>query len=248
MLSFVVPAHNEAVHIEACLGSIQASAPGAEVIVVADACSDDTAVRARALGARVLEVDYRHIAATRNAGARAAQGEVLVFLDGDTRVTPAVVRGILAAVQGGAAGGGALFRFDRPVPFHALVAERLAQWFCRLSQMSGGCILFCRRSVFEQLGGFSGQLYAGEELDFAHRLKRLGRFRVVPEAVITSGRKIRLYSGWEILRILWRLLLKGPRALHDRRGLELWYQRREEEPSSRGDCGVSKGNLGDQGD
>ena len=60
------------------------------------------------------------------------------------------------------------------------------------------------------------------------KLKKVGHFRVVPHPVTTSGRKIRLYSGWEILKILWRLALKGPRALHDRRGLELWYQRREE--------------------
>jgi len=227
-LSFVVPAHNEAVHIEDCLRSIQASAPGAQIVVVADACSDDTAARARALGAEVLEVTHRHIAATRNSGGFAAGRKVLVFLDGDTRVSKKVVEGILTEVDRGTAGGGALFRFDRPVPFYALVAEKLAQWFCLLSQMSGGCILYCTRPVFERLGGFDTRLYAGEELDFAHRLKKLGRFRIVPHPVTTSGRKIRLYSGWEILQILWRLLLKGPRALQDRRGLELWYQRREE--------------------
>ena len=228
MLSFVVPAHNEAAHIEACLRSIQSAAPAAEIVVVADACSDDTAERARLLGAEVLEVDHRHISATRNSGGFAARGNVLIFLDGDTRVSKKVVDGILKALQNGASGGGALFQFDRPVPFYALIAEKLAQWFCLLSQMSGGCILYCTRPVFERLGGFDTKLYAGEELDFAHRLKKLGRFRVVPHPVTTSGRKIRLYSGWEILQILWRLMLKGPRALHDRRGLELWYQRRAE--------------------
>lgn len=224
----MIPAHNEAVHIEACVRSIQQSAPQAQIIVVADACADDTAERARGLGAEVLEVNHRHIAATRNSGGRAARAEVIVFLDGDSRVSRAVVEGILAEVRRGTAGGGALFRFDRPVPFYALVAEKLAQWFCLVSQMSGGCILYCTRPVFDQLGGFDTRLYAGEELDFAHRLKKLGRFRVVPYPVTTSGRKIRLYSGWEILKILWRLALKGPRALQDRRGLELWYQRREE--------------------
>ena len=232
-LTFVIPAHNEALNIEGCLLSIQKAAPGAQIIVVADACSDDTAERARKLGAEVVEVQHRHIAATRNAGGRAAEGEVLIFLDGDTRVSGEVVRGILAEVGRGTAGGGALFRFDRPVPFYALVAEKLAQWFCRLSQMSGGCILYCTREIFGQLGGFSTELYAGEELDFAHRLKKLGRFRVVPHAVTTSGRKIRLYSGWEILKILCKLALKGQRALQDRQGLELWYQRREEsQPTS----------------
>lgn len=227
-ISFVVPAHNEAANIEACIGAIYRAAPEAEVVVVADACSDSTAERARCLGALVVEVNHRHIAATRNSGARAARGDNLFFVDGDTRVTPEVVNAALGALGAGAAGGGALFRFDRPVPFYALIAEKLAGLFCLVSQMSGGCILYCRRSTFERLGGFNQQLYAGEELDFAQRVKKIGRFRVVPHAVITSGRKIRLYSGRELLAMIWRLFLKGPRALHDRRGLELWYQRREE--------------------
>lgn len=224
----MVPAHNEAANIQGCVAAILQAAPEAEVIVVADACSDETAELARASGARVVEVEHRHIAATRNAGGRAASGETIFFVDGDTRVTASVVRAACLALEGGAAGGGALFRFDRPVPFYAVVAEKLAGLFCLVAQMSGGCILFCTRATFERLGGFNTELYAGEELDFAHRVKKLGRFRVVPHAVITSGRKIRMYSGWEILGILWRLAWKGPRALRDRRGLELWYQRREE--------------------
>ena len=224
----MVPAHNEAANIQGCVAAILQAAPGAEVIVVADACGDETAVLARASGARVVEVEHRHIAATRNAGGQAASGETIFFVDGDTRVTAAVVRAACLALEDGAVGGGALFKFDRPVPFYAVIAEKLASLFCLVTQMSGGCILFCTRATFERLGGFNTGLYAGEELDFAHRVKKLGRFRVVPHAVITSGRKIRMYSGWEILGMLWRLAWKGPRALRDRRGLELWYQRREE--------------------
>lgn len=228
MLSFVVPAHNEEAHIQGCVRAIQTAAPGAQILVVADACSDQTAAKARELGAEVLEVEHRHIAATRNAGGRAARGQFLFFVDGDTQVTRSVVEAATRQLEKGAAGGGALFRFDRPVPFYAILAEKAAQLFCLLSQMSGGCILYCSKPTFDQLGGFNTELFAGEELDFAHRLKKIGRFRVVPHAVITSGRKIRLYSGWEILKILGRLILKGPGALHDRRGLELWYERRTE--------------------
>ncbi|MBS2037559.1 glycosyltransferase [bacterium] len=227
-ISFVVPAHNEAANIQDCIVAIQRAAPGAEVVVVADACTDQTAQLASQLGALVVLVEHRQIAATRNSGARAASGDTLFFVDGDTRVTPAVVQAAQAALEAGASGGGALFRFDRPVPPYALIAEKLAGLFCRLTQMSGGCILYCTRSTFDRLEGFNTRLYAGEELDFAHRVKKIGRFRVVPHAVITSGRKIRLYTGGELLAMVWRLFWKGPRALYDRNGLELWYQRREE--------------------
>ncbi|MFN8609623.1 MAG: glycosyltransferase [Vulcanimicrobiota bacterium] len=227
-ISFIVPAHNEAANIQACIQAIRLAAPGAEVVVVADACSDATAEIASREGAVLVEVEHRHIAATRNAGARAARGEILFFVDGDTRVTSAVVQAGRAALEAGAAGGGALFRFDRPIPAYARVVEKLAALFCLLTQMSGGCILFCSRSTFDRLGGFNTAIYAGEELDFAHRVKKIGRFRVVPQAVVTSGRKVRAYSGWELLRITWQVLWKGPRALYDRNGLELWYERREE--------------------
>jgi hypothetical protein len=232
--SFIVPAHNEEAHIASCIQAIQMACNGLaldyEIVVVADACSDDTVMRARQSGARVLEVDHRHIAATRNSGARASRGQWLFFVDADTQVSPAAVGAACANLRRGVAGGGGLFRFDRPVPLYGLVIERAAWAFCLLTQMSGGCFLHCQRKVFDQIGGFDARLFAGEELAFAHAIKRVGRFRVVPHAVLTSARKIRLYSGRELLGMVWTLCKRGPRGLMDRRDLSLWYQRRRENP------------------
>ena len=87
MISFVVPAHNE----QACLGrTLQAIHESArvvdqpyEVIVVDDASTDATSDLARQNNARVVSVNHRQIAATRNSGGRAAQGERLFFVDTD---------------------------------------------------------------------------------------------------------------------------------------------------------------------
>src|SRR5262249_58691220 len=87
-----------------------------EVVVADDASTDRTAVIAREHGARVVSVQDRQIAATRNAGARAASGEMLVFVDADTVVTRAAVRAAIDAMHAGAAGGGCLIRFDGDVP------------------------------------------------------------------------------------------------------------------------------------
>src|SRR5262245_53133665 len=77
--SFSVPAHDEARLIGATLQCLHDAARSLrlayEIVVVDDASSDDTAAIARSLGARVLRVEHRHIAATRNAGARVALGE-----------------------------------------------------------------------------------------------------------------------------------------------------------------------------
>src|SRR5690625_1506188 len=79
MLSIIIPAHNEAPLIGATLDALREATArlGAdtEVIVVDDASSDDTAAIARGRGARVLQVELRHIAAVRNAGAAAARGD-----------------------------------------------------------------------------------------------------------------------------------------------------------------------------
>ena len=70
-----------------------------------DASTDDTRAIAHALGARVVSVTGRHVAATRNAGARASLGKWLIFVDPDTLVTPEVVEAAIAAMRGGAVGG-----------------------------------------------------------------------------------------------------------------------------------------------
>jgi len=90
MISFVIPAHNEEHYLGRTLQSLIESAEAVnetyEVVVVADGCTDKTATVAQSHGARVLEVDLRHIAAVRNAGAQHTAGELLVFVDADTLV------------------------------------------------------------------------------------------------------------------------------------------------------------------
>jgi glycosyltransferase involved in cell wall biosynthesis len=110
MISFVVPAHNEQSCLGRTLDAIHASARVVgepyEIIVVDDASTDKTATVAREHGAHVIPVNHRQIAATRNAGARAATGDRLIFVDADTTINSRVVSAALRALHKGAAGGG----------------------------------------------------------------------------------------------------------------------------------------------
>lgn len=229
MLSFVVPAHNEEQLLPLTLASIHSAASGHayEIIVANDASDDRTALVAEQGGARVISVQHRHIAATRNAGAAEARGKFLFFVDADTRINADYVQQGLRSMSGGAIGGGARFGFDGALPLYVRAMMPLIDLVTYAFQLSGGCCIFCTREGFESVQGFNTNLYAGEELDLAHRLKRMGRFRVIRARVLTSGRKLRDYSGRELLSILWGLARKGKRALSDREGLELWYQRRK---------------------
>src|ERR1700681_1252200 len=111
MLSFVVPAFNEEHELPAALEAIKGEDETAEqpfeIIVVDDASTDATSEMARRGGARVLLVSYRQIAAVRNAGASAASGDILFFVDADTHILSAHVSGAFAALKAGYAGGGA---------------------------------------------------------------------------------------------------------------------------------------------
>jgi glycosyltransferase involved in cell wall biosynthesis len=92
--SLVIPAYNEQRLLPRLLDSIDAarSAYGdrdaIEVIVADNMSTDGTAQIASARGCRVVSVEKRVIAASRNGGARVAQGEIVGFIDADMQLHP----------------------------------------------------------------------------------------------------------------------------------------------------------------
>lgn len=235
MISFVIPAYNEERWIGATVTAIRKAAGASgepyEVIVVDDDSSDRTAAVAAERGAQVVRVRHRQIAATRNAGARVARGDRLVFVDADTCIDATVLRAALAALHTGAVGGGAAIRFDGELPrYYVGLLETFLLWLQRTAQLAGGCFLFCTRAAFERVGGFDERMYGAEEIALSQALKRQGRFVVLREPVLTSGRKLRAYSGREMLRVVGFLVSRGARAVASREGLEMWYEPRREDP------------------
>ncbi|MDM7941655.1 MAG: glycosyltransferase [Hydrogenophaga sp.] len=234
MISFIVPAYNEERLLGATLQALNAVAgaldEACEVIVVDDASTDRTAEVAREHGAQVVTVAHRQIAATRNAGARVAQGEVFIFVDADTRVHLALVRLALQALRGGAVGGGAVVRFDGAMPLHARLMVPLVVKLLQVSRLAAGCFFFCTRTAFEAVGGFDERYFAAEELGLSRALKRQGRFLILSEPVLSSGRKLRTHSAREMWALLGRLIRGGLGAVRQRKGLDLWYAQRREDP------------------
>jgi GT2 family glycosyltransferase len=121
-------------------------------------------------------------------------------------------------LRGGAVGGGSAVRFDGPVPLYAAILERaVLPVFLPLLKIAPGCFLFCTRRAYLTAGGFDEALFWSEEVAFGNRLKRQGRFVILREFVITSGRKVRAISALGLLRVGVRL------ALRQRAGLDYWY-------------------------
>ena len=231
-VSFIVPAHDEARLLGATLDALHAAARALsltyEIVVVNDASTDATAEIARARGARVLHVTHRQIAATRNAGARVALHDVLVFVDADTLVDAPLLQAAMRALHDGAVGGGAAVHFIGALSPHERLLAALAQRVFRRTGIAPGCFVFCTRAAFGAAGGFDETWYAGEDVAISRALARQGRFVILREPVRTSERKLRSYGAADHLRLLWRFALRGRRILRDRDALGLWYGARRD--------------------
>jgi len=230
----VIPAHNEELLLPRTLDAIEHSCDGLgrshEVIVVDDASDDRTARIARESGAVVVRAECRQIAGARNAGARAAEGDMLIFVDADTAVSPGAIRGAVEAIEAGAVYGGGQVTWDGRIPLWSHGLLNLILWAYARLGLASGAFLFARRDAFERAGGFDETMYAGEEACCARALKRQGGFAWVREPVVTSGRKLRAYSAFELLGTLLRMGLRGKRGVARREGLELWYGQGRADP------------------
>jgi glycosyltransferase involved in cell wall biosynthesis len=232
VISFIVPAYNEELELPGVLAAIQASASCAaqpyEIIVVDDASTDATREIAARAGAKVVSIDRRQIAAARNAGARCAQGEYLFFVDADTRINGTHIAEAIAALDAGHVGGSARVTVDGVIPLWGRILLRA---FCVLYfglNLGAGAFLFTSRRNFEAIGGFDEQYFVGEEVYFSLALRRLGRFKVLREPILTSGRKLRMYSARQILGNFFAVVVRGPRAARSRAKVQIWYDGKRE--------------------
>ena len=196
-ISFIVPAHNEELLLADTLEAIRRAASAlpesSEILVVDDASTDGTGAIGHLHDARVIHVTCRHIAATRNAGARTSLGRWLIFVDADTIVTPEVVEAAVAAMRGGAVGGGCNVRFEGRLPRYGRFLISIASPLYRGLGLAAGCFVFCTRDGLEAVGGWDETLFAAEEAFLSRALHRYGRFVILRQQVSTSGRKLRAH-------------------------------------------------------
>lgn len=234
LVSIIIPAHDEERLIDRTVRNAHAAAREAglqyEVIVVDDASIDRTGEVAAAAGARVTRHERRQIAATRNLGARTAKGDLLIFVDADTWPNALALRQSVEAMKAGAVGGGSSMAFEGRVPLFIRLISPLVNLAFRLKGRSGGAFFFCTRKALDECGGWDETVFAAEEIYLAIKLKEIGRFVVIKEWVLTSGRKARSHTVREMLGVLFRVV-RDPELLKSREALDMWYgPRRRDDP------------------
>jgi glycosyltransferase involved in cell wall biosynthesis len=238
-ISVIIPAFNEEKLIAETLRRIRAAAdafakPGwdTELVVCDNNSTDRTAELARAGGARVVFEPVNQISRARNAGAAAATGDWLVFVDADSHPSAGLFADVATAIQSGRVlAGGSTVVVDESHPLARVIASG---WnlLSRVQRWAAGSFIFCEAAAFREIGGFSTELFVSEELDLSRRLKRLARQRgkrmviLHRHPLVTSGRKLHLYTPREHLRFLGRLILRGGRPMKAREECGIWYDGR----------------------
>jgi GT2 family glycosyltransferase len=240
-VSIVVPAFNEARGLVATLASIRTAAAAFErrgwrheLIVCDNNSTDATAAIAREAGATVVFEPVNQISRARNAGAAAASGDWLVFVDADSHPSIGLFDDAAAVIeQGRCVAGGATVTIDSQDRLGRAV---VAFWntISRTLRLAAGSFIFCEARAFREVGGFSLELYATEELELFKRFKRLarrtGRTIVIlhEHPLVTSDRKARLYTKSEMAASFFKSVLTLGRTVRNRDDCYVWYDGRRE--------------------
>jgi hypothetical protein len=172
------------------------------------------------------------ISRARNRGAATASGDWLVFIDADSHPSAGLFEEVARQIEGGRClAGGSTVRLQG-----ASRAANLVAWLwngvSRAGTLLAGSFIFCEAAAFREVGGFSVELFAGEELALSRRLKQMARRRrqrlvvLHRHPLVTSDRKVRLYTLGEHVRFLAKVVLLRRKALGSREACHTWYDGR----------------------
>jgi cellulose synthase/poly-beta-1,6-N-acetylglucosamine synthase-like glycosyltransferase len=238
-ISVIIPAFNEERLLGETLRRVKMAMEAfarrgwkTELIVCDNNSTDRTAEIARAAGATVIFEPVNQIARARNRGASIATGDWLVFVDADSHPGAELFADVAEQIKSGrCVAGGVTVQLDEK---HFVAGWITRLWNCasRIFKLLAGAFIFCEAGAFRKIGGFNNELFAAEELELSRRLWRLARDterKVVVlhrHPLVTSARKMRLYSSWEHLRLLARVIFSRGRILRNREAAHLWYDGR----------------------
>jgi glycosyltransferase involved in cell wall biosynthesis len=208
MVSIIIPVRKDAKALRLALDHLQSlrRIESADIIVAASGAMEEreNAVNGRA---RIVWPDQSTRTALMNAGASAALGAIFFFLHADSFPPLDALVEVEAALQNSTIVGGAFeHRFEEK-----LWSLRFISWINRrryflTHNYYGDQGIFVRAHVFRLLGGYRDLFM--EDLDFSQRLKKVGRTKLVPLALITSGRRFIAWGPWRAFSfIVWLLLL-----------------------------------------
>lgn len=238
-ISVVVPAFNEEKLIAQSLAAIRNAMTAfaeraweSELIVCDNNSTDRTAELAREAGAKVVFEPVNQIARARNKGAEAAAGDWLIFIDADSYPEKCLFGKVTKIIQTGKfLYGGSTIKLQG-THLAAAIVTMIWNRVSRMTKYAAGSFIFCETSAFREIGGFDNHFFAGEEIDLSQRLKKLARAKrkkaviLHQHPLVTSARKMELYSRLEHLQFLARAVCGGRRTAKNQAACYIWYDGR----------------------
>jgi glycosyltransferase involved in cell wall biosynthesis len=200
-ISVVVPAFNEEAYLGHCLDAIMENVQGRalEIIVVDNNSTDGT----KAIAQLYPDITYvfeaeKGITKARQCGYRNTHGEIVAYVDADTRPPP----GWIEQIEEHFSKNPRLAALSGPYSFYDLhgMQNRMATgWFVAarplysiIGYMLVGGNFAIRRDVLDKMGGFDASIeFYGEDADIAKRAKKFGKVLFSNRFVMpTSGRRL----------------------------------------------------------
>ncbi|MBI5083979.1 MAG: glycosyltransferase family 2 protein [Acidobacteria bacterium] len=239
LVSVVIPAYNARETLELCLGNLMESQPSPpyECLVVDDGSTDGSAEIAARYGARVLSTGGRKGPAyARNIGARAAAGNVLLFLDADVTVHPDTVELVRSAFAADPKLDALMGSYDDAPGTEDFLSQYRNLMHCFTHQTSrreactfwSGCGAI-RKDLFLEHGGFDEEFGrpAIEDIELGYRLQQAGRKLMLDREI-----QVKHLKRWTFLNLLktdvldrgipWTELILRDQRMPNDLNLQLW--------------------------
>lgn len=204
--SIIIPVLNESLTLPEYLKALQSLRSQAEIIVSDGGSTDETVRIAAKFADRVFQV-RKGRASQMNAGARQAQGEVLLFLHADTTLPDHA----LALIEQQLAQGGQWGRFDiqlRGRPVMLKLIARMMNWRSRLTGIAtGDQAIFVARQAFFTVGGYP-EIALMEDIALSKLLRTISRPICLTAKVTSSGRRWETFGVFKTMILMWSLRLR----------------------------------------
>jgi rSAM/selenodomain-associated transferase 2 len=202
-LSIIIPVLNEEKTIAPTLEHLKPLMPD-EIIVVDGGSTDRTREIVSSLNATLLPSPPER-SRQMNHGAKAATGDILLFLHADTLLPASALPEIRSALEDLQYIGG---RFDVSLDHKGVVFKLIGSLISLRSRLTrvatGDQAIFVRRRIFEEMGGFP-DIPIMEDIAFSRALKKKGRIACLRSRVLTSARRWEQEGVWRTILKMWLL-------------------------------------------
>lgn len=205
-ISVVIPCYNEEKYIGKLLNNLSIQTKNPDQIIVADCSSEDKTIDVikafQRLPVKIVNSAYRSTAAARNAGAKAATGDYLLFVDADIKLPMNLIKEIHVTIKSR--------NVDFVTPSYKSDGKQIVDsyliwlinnlmfinlWLLKRLWAIGG-VMVVRKLTHDNIGGFNQTLVIGDDLDYSRRLRKIDASFVYLKKikVIHSSRRFQGYG------------------------------------------------------